>query len=146
MYKPKPKAYDRNLSVGKLFEQAFYKVIKQQPNVSCVLATKEQDTKQGTDFVVDGIPVDVTFDFEEKDYVSFKKSYNRYWDMGIRTGNWHRTFEKPVVVIGLKATIKQKYILDYTIPNMARIIGDVSKMLDAMSDLYWEYEDAMNDC
>lgn len=67
------------------------------------------DRYQGTDFEIDGIRVDATCAFSEKDHMAktnFEPIYTQYGDLqfGIRLGNNYKgftSFEKPVVVVGM---------------------------------------------
>lgn len=73
----------------------------------------ELDTKAGTDFILLGIPVDVTLNFSGKNYttkvgqVSFKFGDVEF---GVRYGNGHCQFETPVLVVGFNMDIPRQYI------------------------------------
>ncbi len=129
--------------VGKELEDAFFD--KFSKFVDCRRATTYEDECKGTDFFVEGIPVDVTFNMGHKDHIAKTYDYNADWSMAIRTGNNYKggtAFDMPVMVVALN-TDDTKYVKDWVIPYIGRIIGSVREMADAISDAYWDYADSV---
>ena len=118
------------------FEDEFFRIISE--TLDCTRASKEQDTKQGTDFFIEGIPADVTFNFSGKNYTKKVATFGD-WSIGVRTANGRRQFETPVLVIGMDC--EPFYVRDCIIPRMRSEIGDIQAFADIISDAYWEFID-----
>lgn len=104
----------------------------------------EMDTKGGTDFVLLGIPVDVTLNFEGKNYMS--KIGSLSFDtanihFGVRYGNGHCKFETPVLVVGFNMNIPRQY-LERTIDTLN---GKMQEILERGMDLYLDAIDPDDD-
>ena len=101
--------YTFNDSLGIEFEDSISEKIgtfsaKIWGNKSFVISSMKADQFEGTDFTLLGIPVDVTLNFDNKNYMR-KMSTTLDIDVcnvnfGIRYGNGKVKFEHPVLVIG----------------------------------------------
>lgn len=98
-----------------------------------------EDQYRGTDFWALGVPVDVTLDITKSSHTTiFKTEINFTFGtfiFGLRTGNEYGTFEKPVLVIGVK------YLLHLNIKNYIDIVCSMKpklkEVLEAGMDEYW---------
>ncbi len=109
-------------------------------------STKEEDTKQGTDAFIYGLPVDFTCNFKNKDSMHDLKVGIRIPGVcnihfGVRTGNWRFNFETPVLVIGFDTgkRLKQR--------EVKTIVGTIScwinDIIETGSSAYWQYCDQL---
>ena len=95
-------------SVGIRFEidakAAFFEAARNCKNVNYEDVNDEEDAYEGTDFMFMGYRVDVTYFFSGKDNTTTlvaKPSFiGSDLKIGLRTGNSHRVFDEPVIVIG----------------------------------------------
>ena len=113
------------------------------------------DTKKGTDMFIDGLRIDVTYNFEGKDHmaeqftrkavdIQFAGRMVSFY-VGVRYGNKHRGFTKfkePVAVIGFTEE-DCNFLRDWILPNIESRVGKVRNLiLDAVQDVLFEYEEA----
>jgi len=131
--------------LGSEFEKTFAVLLKDvyrdDPSIESVIGT-ELDTKQGTDFLFYGVPVDVTLKpIEEKGFASELYSYSLSNEVtlhyGIRTGNAVDDFETPVLVI--RAECNYDLYWERVLLQLKR---NLKTIMDEGCDLYWEAADA----
>ena len=108
----KDKNFTRFDQRGRVFEDDCIRKIKE-----CIFTAKtgeledvsgtEMDTRKGTDFLFNGIPIDVTYNFFGKDNMTIiEDSYTLPLGVtvkfGIRYGNNRSRFTTPVLVVGFQ--------------------------------------------
>lgn len=110
-------------------------------------AGTELDKFQGTDVVCCGIPMDITHNFSGKNHtikVPNETIDAGYVDIkfGVRTGNDHRMFRHPVVVVGIDEDSK------FVTRNIDKICCDINKVvarvMDTAMNIYYEFCDKFN--
>jgi hypothetical protein len=110
---------------------------------SCILSSMKVDQYQGTDFNLLGIPVDVTLNYDGKNYMRrLETTINTgvcTVNFGIRFANGKVKFEKPVLVIGFNFAFINK-------GNVASLVDlcseSLQEILDTGMDLYLDTVEA----
>ncbi len=126
------------------YEWEFYEGIKSGlSNSKIEKATNEQDAFEGTDFFLDGIRVDVTFNFSQKDHMETR--FVRYAEglkFGVRTGNNKSDFNEIVVVVGEDA--EPSNVRNWILPNLKKTIASKAEIIaNVINDVFCEYLDAI---
>lgn len=110
--------YTQNYSDGYNFEQNIVRFLLENEHTKAYFQNTsgtELDKKQGTDFKFGGMPVDTTLHMDGKDHstilsgkeVQLSEECTVFF--GIRTGNKHCTFDKPVLLMGFRSMEHAEY-------------------------------------
>lgn len=101
------------------------------------------DKKQGTDFMCGDLRLDITTNFSGKDCMPFiyesdiELSSLHNLKFGVRFGNKHGDFPKPVVVIGTDVLSEDYYLWKKDIVNAIK--QQASKIIEIASDCFDDY-------
>lgn len=101
------------------------------------------DREQGTDFMCGDLRLDVTTNFSGKDFMPFiyesdiELSCVHNLKFGVRFGNIHGDFPKPVVVIGTDLLSEDYYLWKKDI--MAAIKKNADRIMEIASDCFEDY-------
>ena len=138
-----------NIKLGLRLESELIEYLCFQYKDGYVSSTDEQDALQGTDGFLWGMPFDLTCNFENKDHmVRLEERVNLVNGadviFGIRTGNSHKEFETPVLVIGI-STPSITSIGAWWNNLMDAFLQKIDAICDKAQDLYWAYIDRMEE-
>lgn len=148
-YNPLSVLNNNDQALGFQLQDSFYDAIlysnNEIYNQSTVRkASNEEDKYSGTDFFITSLPVDVTYNAQGKNnyyhlgtiFSGIVNGCGYYdWTVGIRTGNAVHAFDKPVLVLGLKADTKiVKAMANHWEHNMSNVIA----VIEAAMDAYWD--------
>ena len=94
-------------------------------------STQSQDSYEGTDLFVLGVPIDITIDFDRKDKTRRLGGLSLDGvaiDFGIRYGNRKANFNLPVLVIGAASAVgitrsNMRLVLDIIKENIKKILN-----------------------
>lgn len=140
------------LNTGKLFEDDLLVVAKQffaskNDEGSFVETTgTELDKYEGTDALIWGVPVDFTYNFDNKDNMielqrSIILSLGIEVKFGVRVANECHRFKTPVLVIGFKCdTCWLKTMWENIFDDIRRSFEEI---IETGQDQYWNCLDAM---
>lgn len=110
--------YSEQYSDGRNFEQNVLRFLRENESTGKYLedtTDTEADAYEGTDFRFAGMPVDTTLFMDGKDNTvildedAVQLSEECTVSYGIRFGNCHGSFKKPVLLIGFKAMQHKEY-------------------------------------
>jgi hypothetical protein len=95
------------------------------------------DTQAGTDFILLGVPMDVTLDYASKRQTKMISRIEFDFGgvtFGIRYGNGRVKFDTPVLVLGFDVVLPKQYLVQ----AVDEISHNFSDILETGMDLYFE--------
>lgn len=120
------------------------KLLKQQ------MLCDKKDKEEGTDLEIDGLRIDLTTNFDNKDYMPFitdtnipicDNLYDETFKIGIRHGNSHKgytAFPEPVIVIGFN--IDNNRLYEQNADEISKCIAkNIDEIIGISLDIYDEY-------
>jgi hypothetical protein len=135
-----------NQQTGKDFEDDVIEILKSKFSNIKTCSDTSLDAKEGTDFIYNQLRVDLTLNFDEKEFMPFEFTtdvpaiLSQNFKIGIRHGNSHNNyteFETPVVVIGINMDAATYKANKYQILNNVR--NHAEDIIYAATDAYLDY-------
>ena len=110
------------------------------------------DKKEGTDAVIDGVPVDLTANYAKKirmdvhppRYELAAREITVPVRFGVRFGNQHHTFQTPVLVVGMD--LAAPFLRKYEEEIAEKFGKEAEKLMDMGFDAYWTYSEQHGGC
>lgn len=138
----------QHLTLGVRFGIDACKMIQREYRDLINTTGTEQDYYEGTDATLWGVPIDFTYHFNGKDYTD-ELLHSNEWivlpcgilvKIGVRTGNAHHDFEKPVLVVGLSCDYEE---LKANYKNaLYQFVNRCQFIFELAFDRYWDWCDA----
>ena len=143
-------ANNKHYTLGIRFEKKVVKGIQREyPDLLSTGGTK-LDYEEGTDALLWGVPVDFTYHFNGKDYTDELLNPGEWFilpceipvKLGVRTGNTHHDFDKPVLVVGLSCDREE--LISKMDSAIRQFVYFANQIFELAFDRYWEWCDAHN--